>query len=173
MSLYNKKELDNKDSINLLTSLLVRYPEVCTIKYYPLSNLFKLIFIFKCDLNSKILKQFKNELLTCINTYHYFEKNNIAKLIKIKYDYNSGFTVMELTRDTITLTQKELTLIVYLLHNYFDNLLLSEESYVYKDDNYVEQDDNIRQLLDNLQHISIKNTLIALRKEGRVLVFKQ
>jgi len=43
----------------------------------------------------------------------------------------------------ITLTQKELKLIVYLLHNYFDNLLHSEESYVYKDDNYVEQDDNI------------------------------
>jgi hypothetical protein len=175
MTSYKKIAIadDEKDSIALFTSLLVRYPEVCSLNYYPSQNFLKLIFIFQGNLKESLLKKFSDELITCVHTYLYFEKNEIPRQITIKYDYEPELTRIIITRDADTLTQKEISLMIKLLHSHFKNLLLSEEKTIIAEEELLLQDDYIKYMLENLQPQNFKNKIIALREDGRVLIFKQ
>lgn len=174
MVAYNKNSLvdEEKNSIGLLTSLLVRYPEVCSLNYYSWENCLKLIFILRGKLKKSLLEKFQEELIICVRTYLYFEKKDIPRQIRIKYDYESDLTRIIITRDADTLTQEEISLIINLLHVRFKNLLISDESSNFAEEDLLLQDNYIKCMLDNLHPQKFKNEIIALREEGRVLVFK-
>ena len=163
-------KLDDEESINLLTSILVRYPEVGTINYSPRGHLLKLKFILKEELDKKTIKQINEELESCINTYIYLESKSEPKYLKTKNNVCSGITIFEITRDASTLTQKEIGLVVCLLRERFKHSLVTD-GYFAQDEELMEQDDFIRHMLDNLKKKNLKNDLIAVREEGRVLIF--
>ncbi|MBZ4653258.1 MAG: hypothetical protein JG781_596 [Peptococcaceae bacterium] len=165
-----KKKLDDEESISLLTSLLVRYPEVGTINYSPRGHLLKLKFILKEELDKKTIRQISEELENCIYTYMYYESKSEPKYLKTKYNVGSGITIFEITRDAGTLTQKEIGLIICLLRERLNHSLVTD-GYFAQDDELIEQDDFIRHMLDNLRGKNLKNGLIAVREEGRVLIF--
>lgn len=175
MAAYIKNCLadEEKDSIGLLTSLLVRYPEVCSLNYHPGENSLKLIFILRGKLKKSILKKFSDELIICVRTYLYFEKKDVPRQIRVKYDYESELTRIIITRDAASLTQREISLMINLLQAHFKNLLISDESTNFAEEDLLLQDDYIKCMLDNLHPGMFKNKIIALREEGRVLVFKQ
>jgi hypothetical protein len=172
MQLYKKSAADDEDSISLVTTLLVRYPELCTINYSPKGPLLKLSFILKSELNKKIIQKIQEDLMGCISTYMYFENKEEPHYFKVNYSHASGLTQLEITRDTATLTQREIALIVSFLNQEFNNLLVSEAAVISEDD-LTDQDDFICYMLDNLRQKNPKNRLIAVREEGRVLVFKR
>lgn len=172
MQLEKKIVPEDEDSINLVTTLLIRYPQLCTINYSPKGHLLKLSFILKKDLDLPILKKFQDELISCIRAYSYFERKEEPRLLKIAFNRISGLTNIEITRDASTLTQKEISLIVTIMNDSFPKILVSDEITV-PEDELSEQDDFIRYMLDNLRVKSPANKLIALREEGRVLVFKR
>lgn len=163
---------DEDDSISLLTTLLIRYPQVCTVNYIPAGRLLKLGFILKEDLEKKEYNEFNNEFVSCIETFLYFENRTEAKNIKLRWDHGPGITILEITRDAATLTQRELALIIDLLRERFDQLLVSD-GINHQDEALLEQDDLIRYMLDKIKQRSPKSKLIAVREEGRVLVFKR
>lgn len=167
-----KTAYDDEDSIHLLTSLLVRYPEVCTINYSPRGNLLKLTFILKTQLEKKHLRHFEEELLDCIGTYMFYENRTEPQFFKVNHEIGPGITILEITRDTATLTQKELALLVRYLHVQFDEVVVCEETYM-EEEELDEQDDIIRNMLDRFRKKNPKNKFIAVREEGRVLVFKR
>jgi len=167
---------DEKDSIGLLTSLLVRFPEICSINYYPSENSLKLIFILHGKPKEYILNKFSDELSTCIRTYLRFEKSEGPKSLQqflINFEYELNYTKIIITRDIDSLLPKEISIAIYLLNTYFKNLLIIDESSVFIEEDLLLQDDYIKCLLDSLQAKKLENEIIALREEGRVLVFKQ
>ncbi len=167
-----QKKLDDEESIHLLTSLLVRYPEVGTINYSPRGHLLKLKFILKEELDKKTIQQISEELKNCIYTYMYYENKLEPKYLKTKYHVSSGITIFEITRDASTLTQKEIGLIICLLRERLNHSLVTD-SYSIHDEDFMEQDDFIHHMLENLRGKNLKNSLIAVREEGRVLIFKR
>ncbi|HHY06356.1 MAG TPA: hypothetical protein GX532_05200 [Clostridia bacterium] len=175
MTLYKKITSvdDEKDSIVLFTSLLLRYPEICSLNYYPQENTLKLIFILCGNLQKPLLNKFSDELNISIQAYLFFEKNETPREIIINYDYESELTRVIITRDADTLTQKEISLIIKLLHVHFKKFLFSEEKTIFAEEDLPVQDDYIKDMLENLQPESFKNEIIALREDGRVLIFKQ
>lgn len=172
MKLRQKKIHDDEESICLLTTLLVRYPELCTINYSPKGNLLKLSFILKVELDKLNFQRLNKELLSCVSTYLHFENGTEPEYFKVTYSLGPGITILEITRDTATLTQKEIALIINYLGDRFKQFMVSEEIYAPEDD-LLEQDDFIGYMLDNLRVKNPKNRLIAVREEGRVLVFKR
>jgi len=172
MRFYQKSMPEDEESINLLTSLLVRYPELCTINFTPKGRLLKLSFILKAELKKISYVKFYNELAECVSTYLYFESRTEPKHFKINYALGSGITVIEITRDANTLRQQEIALIIDYLHDNFKQIVVSDEP-SFKEDDLPEQDNFICNMLDTLRIKTPKNKLIAVREEGRVLVFKR
>mgnify|MGYP000958306430 CR=1 FL=1 len=164
---------DEKDSIGLLTSLLVRYPELCSINYFPYENSMKMVFILQGNIQESALKDYSDELNMCIRTYLFFEKKDCLQNLEINFEHEPNLTRLLITRDTESLMPKEISLMISLLNARFANLLICDECSVFVEEDLLLQDDYIKCMLDTLQARKLKNRIIALREEGRVLVFKQ
>lgn len=172
MQSYKNSLPDDEESIGLLTTLLIRYPEVCSVNYSPVGRQLRLSFILKQQLDKKTQEQFQEEIITCVGTYIFFEKKEQPKHFKVKYTDGPGIGIVEITRDAVTLTQKEIALILNYMQDRFAGYLVSEALTLPEDD-LIEQDDFIRYMLDKLRIKYPKYKLIAVREEGRVLVFKR
>lgn len=160
------------NSICLLTSLLVRYPEIGTIKFSPEEQLIKLSFIIRDVLKDEVINELDEELYMCMCTYMFFLKKRKPEYYNLNCDKGLGISVVEITRDTTTLTQKELSLIInYLNDKFYDKLIEDENSL--EEDYLVEQDDIISYILDNMRSRKPEKKVIAVREEGRVLVFQR
>lgn len=169
---YEPSLHDDEESISLLTTLLIRYPEICSVNYSPGKRQLKISLILNHRLDKATQEQFQDELQRCVDTYIYFEKKEHPKYIRIKYTDGPGIGIVEITRDAATLTQKEISLIINYMHERFHSILVRDDLGLAEDD-LLEQDDIIGCMLDRLRIKYPKYKLIALREEGRVLVFKR
>lgn len=164
---------DEKDSIGLLTSLLVRFPELCSVNYLPYVNSLNLVFILKGEINKYSLQNFSDELINSIRAYFRFERKNSPKQLLINHDYQFNLTRIIITRDIDSLLLKEISIMIDLLKTHFNNRLIVDDSAVIGEEALLLQDDYLKCLLENFQAQNLTNKIIALREEGRVLVFKQ
>ena len=164
---------DEKDSIILFTSLLLRHPELSTLTYYPRENNLKLTFILNSNLGETPFQQFNQDLITSIGAYLYFNKREIPREITASFDYEAGLGKITITRDALTLGQKEISLIINLLYLHFPQLLLHGKKADFGEEDFPLDDDYLKQTLGNLQPHSFKNKIMALREDGRILIYKQ
>lgn len=162
----------NEESINLLTTLMLCYPELSTINYSPRGKLFKLSFIISKELNKKLIKNFSCELSAVLNTYYLLSGKKKPFDFKLKHTCAPGITIIEVIRDAISLSQKEISLIVGYLRNSFGQDIVSEEMYIPEHD-LTENDQFITSLLEDICRKDPKSFLIAVREEGRVLIFQR
>ena len=99
----SKPQEDVSDSIGLLISILVRYPEVGTINYDPLNQQLKFTFIFSRVLEENELVNFKKIVRESIETYNKLE-GRIPVFVDSSYHLCESFTMFEVTRDVGTLS---------------------------------------------------------------------
>lgn len=164
--------IGNEESINLLTTLMLYYPELSTINYSPRGKLFKLGFIISNELNKNIINNLSCELSTVLNTYFSLSGKKKNIYFKLKNTCAPGITIIEIIRDAISLRQKEISLIVGYLRNRFGQDIVSEEIYM-PEHNLIENDQFIASLLEDLCRKDPKSFIIAVREEGRVLIFQR
>lgn len=172
MAIRDKSLLLDEESINLLTTLLVRYPELCTINYSPQGNVLRLSFIVKKEVREEEIRDFESELSLCINAYLHFESGIKPKRFRVHHYYGPGITVIDIARDTETLTQKEIGLLIdYIKEKYLQDIACEE---LYGDESELsQQDDFIGSLLERFRRNNPAHRLIAVREEGKVLVFQR
>ncbi len=172
MLTLNKKNNEDDDSIDFLTTLLIRYPEVCSVYYSANGSLLQLQFILQEPLEKKVQAQFKEEITNCILTYIYLAGLGEPQHCEIECLDMPEIGVIKITRDTATLTQKELALIMNYLQDRFADNLVADDLNIPQED-LPEHDDLICFMLNKLKMRDIKFNLIALRDEGRVFVYRR
>jgi hypothetical protein len=160
------------DSIGLLISILVRYPEVGSTNYDPESRKLALTFTLSQLLDNEPLQQFKNKCISCIETFHYLE-NRKPNILNLKYSAYEGLTVLEVQRDVETITHNEIALIISLLHQDFANILVADANDSLMEEDLELQEEMIGHALENIKGSTLDKKLIAFREEGRVLVFNK
>ncbi|MFZ5639355.1 MAG: hypothetical protein ACOY4Q_01505 [Bacillota bacterium] len=172
LKLKNKQDTDYSDSIGLLISILVRYPEVGTINFDPKQQDLKFTFIFSRVLDEKELANFKSELVQVIETYNYLEGKEIS-IADVNHQFCDNFTMLEVRRDVNTLTQDEIALIIDLVDRCFKQNLVADQNEYMMEEDLIMQEELIEHMLENLKSASPERNLIAFREEGRVLVFNK
>ena len=79
--------------------------------------------------------------------------------------------VITVTRDVDSMTQREVGLIVELIKGKYKKQLLYDELYL-PEDEQIFQEEMITHMLYSIHSDDIDKNVVALREEGRVLVFK-
>lgn len=79
--------------------------------------------------------------------------------------------VITVTRDVDSMSQREVGLIVELIKRKYKLELIYDELYL-PEDEQVYQEEKISQMLSSIQSNDINKNVLALREEGKVLVFK-
>jgi len=160
------------DSIGLLISILVRYPEVGTINYDPLNQHLRFTFIFSGVLEEKELVKFKRTMVESIDTYNDLEHRSAA-VVEVDHHLCDHFTMLEVIRDVGTLSQEEIALVIELVHMKYAQNLVTEKNEGLLEEDLQMQEELIEHMLENIRISSSEKNLIAFREEGRVLVFNK
>ncbi len=168
----SKSQEEVSDSIGLLISILVRYPEVGTINYDPIDQDLKFTFMFSCVLDESELVNFKKKVIDSIQTYTELEGTR-PTIVEAGYTICEGFSMFEIKRDVGTLTQEEISLVIELVYTDFRNYLVTEASESIMEEDLLMQEELIEHMLENLKTSTPEKNLIAFREEGRVLVFNK
>lgn len=171
MEKNNQNGRNISDSISLLISILVRYPEVATINFDPEAKALKFTFIITGIIDDIELTEFKKRLINSTEVYNMLENQN-PQILEIKEQYTEDFTLLEVKRDVGTLTKEEIALYISLLRIKFNKMIVAETNEMLEED-LLMQEELIEHMLENIKDSSQDKRLIAFREEGKVLVFNK
>lgn len=165
----DRRDLSN--SVGLFISILVRYPEVGTIRFDPKSQTLSFTFLLRSTdcVNDQ---RFADSVRESLEAYSAIEGTAIGT-ISIQTVAENGIAVLEITRDAASLSQTELALLVGLVRERFADELIIDDSDALVEEDLLEQDELIREMLADLQDGQPERNLIAFRDGGRVLVFNK
>jgi len=160
-------------SVGLLVSILVRYPEICTISYVPESRTLGFSFMVSRRVEAAEIQAFKHKALTSIRVYLGLLKAPGEPVLHITGSYVGDITQIQLTRDVATLTADEISLLIGLILAGFSDNLITDRSEDFEEEDLVVQDEFIANLLADLKESVQDKGLIGFREEGRVVVFNK
>lgn len=169
---YKGNRDDVTDSVGLLISILVRYPEVATINFDPENHLLKFTFIYSQVLGDNELENLKDNLMNSIEVYNLLEGKE-TRLVSLKRQVYDNLTLIEVQRDVDTLVQEEIALIVELFHRHLNANLVTEENDQFIEEEIIAQEEMIDHMLKSIKGSTEDKFLFAFREEGRVLVFNK
>ncbi len=172
MDFRYKGQEDLTNSVSLLISILIRYPEVAKIKFDPEKNILKFTFIYAGIMTESEITGLKQNTISSIQVYHSLEYK-APRIINLDYRVSDGFTMIEIQRDVDTLVQEEIALMVELFRQYINKNLITEESEQLVEEDLEVQEELIEHMLASVKMKSENKRLYAFREEGRVLVFNK
>ncbi|WP_066635427.1 hypothetical protein [Desulfolucanica intricata] len=172
MDVHYKSQENMSDSVGLLISILVRYPEVATINFDPEQQVLKFTFILN-HLDGEEIKTVKSRVLDSIEVYNILEGKK-PRVVLIGQQECDQFTLIEIQRDVDTLVQEEIALIVKLFYDAFWNYLVTDQNSSLIEEDLLVQEELIEHMLENVKcRASDNRYLYAIREEGKVLVFNK
>jgi len=157
----------SQDGVGLLTSILMRYSEVGSVHYWREQHALKFTFMVTQAQDDTTLQEL---LKPAIEFFHQLEGQRM-RIFDIACRNEEGFCVITITRDADSMTQREVGLIVELLKRNYKHQLVYDEMYL-PEDEQIYQEEMITQMLSSIQSKDINKNVVALREEGKVLVFK-
>ncbi|TCS76674.1 hypothetical protein [Pectinatus cerevisiiphilus] len=162
----------NMDGVNLLVSILLRYPEIGTITFDPETDSLKLTFTLDNMVLSDKFEKFKKLLISSISAYHYLEKIENAK-IRTETEVHENTLFFHVWRDMDTVSQDEIKLISELMDEHFGDAIIRDDASDAEEDTDDIQEELIDHMLGNVKLNHVSERIIGLWEEGRVLVFNK
>ena len=172
MPKYSQDDAEISDGVNLLISILVRYPEVGAIDYNPDNLSLKLTFMLSNIIPEPDFIQLRNILIESIEAYHCLEGADSA-FYNIEMSVCERVTILKIVRDVKTLSKGEIALIITLLRERLKGLLVTDCNDSMLEEDLIVQEELIEDMLENLRKEHAGRKLIGIREDGRVLVFNK
>lgn len=160
-------------SVGLLVSILVRYPEICTISYVPESRTLDFSFMVSRRVEQGEITAFADRALSSIQVYLSLIRVQGEPELRITGSYVGNITQIQITRDVATLTADEISLLIGLILQGFGENLISDRSDDLEEEDLIVQEEFIANLLADLKETVQDKRLIGFREEGRVVVFNK
>ncbi len=160
------------NSMSLIAFLLVRYPEIGTVRYDPDGKTLQFSFMLIKALNEEEFAAFKERMTLSLDAISDLQGKKPLET-EISFTECENLTFLEILRDIDSLSQEEIGLIIGLVQQFFEgNLLLDQEEAV-QDEDVLLQEEMIDHMLEDLKDSHQEKRLIGFREEGRVLVFNR
>lgn len=173
MSRLSKRDrAENSKGVGLLISVLVRYPELSTVNFDPLSRAIKFSFILTRPIEAPEFDRVRERICASIEAYEGF-KNRTPSLVEIDKTDFGDIAVIEIRRDVETLTQEEISLVIDIVREEFGGLLAADRNDNLMEEDLLVQEEIIEEMLQDVRDCRQDKNIIAFREEGRVVVFNK
>ncbi|AZR72579.1 hypothetical protein BBF96_03765 [Anoxybacter fermentans] len=159
------------DSIELMISILIRYPEINMIKTDPKTQEIIFSFLLKKKLTQVEFFTLQKELIKNIETF-LFIQNKKPNSIRLQLQSYGDYSFVEVIRDFKTISQREISLLIHLISSEFGTYLLTEVDENQDLEDLKNQEKIIDDLLTRLQY-QRQQDLIGFREAGKVMVFQK
>jgi len=166
----NNQQLSN--GVNLLISILVRYPEIGTVSFAPPNNYLTLKFMLSAIPSIIEFSTIKQLLIDSITAYTMLEGLPIEAFNIELFPYGQ-VAIVNIVRDINTIAKNELSLITALLRENFEKYLIIEPNDYLLEEDLLLQEEVIENMLENIKYHPPAQPLIGIRENGRVLIFNK
>ncbi len=162
----------NMDCVNLLTSVLIYYPEISKISIEPDEKIY-IDYIIQKILTDEEIEKTRTLLEECLKSYHYLEKTQV-ECDEVKINIEEKATFITIKRDMKTFSHGELRLINTLINEEFGELLIMDTDKIPMiDSTMLAQMDLIDTMFASLKINPVVEKMIGIREAGRVIVFNK
>lgn len=162
----------NMDCVNLLTSVLIYYPEISKISIEPDEKIY-INYIIQKILTDEEIEKTRTLLEECLKSYHYLEKTQV-ECDEVKINIEEKATFITIKRDMKTFSHGELRLINTLINEEFGELLIMDTDKIPMiDSTMLAQMDLIDTMFASLKINPVVEKMIGIHEAGRVIVFNK
>ncbi len=150
----------------LLVSLLLRFPEIGTLHYDPRRGRLRFRFLITRPVGTEEFGRLRHRLEDALAVYHRITGSG-AGVCRLSRHVYGDLTDLEVSRDLDSLSAEEVGLVIAVLQEACGEHLVSEGP----GDGAEARAGQIGELLAGLRRSPATVPIVALREEGRVLVF--
>lgn len=161
-----------QNSVGLLISILVRYPEVCTVKYQPEEQTLRFTFMVSELLSPERFTAFAELLKESLRTFASVTGRRMRVCLLEKTEFN-GVALVEVHRDVESLSREEISLIACLTSQHFVGTVVKEAGEPLLEEDQAFQEEMIEHMLEDIRQSGVSRDLIGFREGGRVFVFNK
>lgn len=165
--LYKKES----PATRLLISMLIRYPEVTSVRYEPSTKSIVLSFFLQGFTEPKLIEDCQCELQTYIEMCAVLEGKR-ANVGKLEFTTHDQLTIITYGQSIDLITNSEILLLTHILHSYFSGQVTLEPISIGQDDLQY-QEELINRLLGHREEFNEEKHVLAYREDGRVYVYNQ
>ena len=163
--------VENADTVSLVCALLVRFPELASIRSMPADRTVRLTFALKSRLDKRAQSALRETLEDHISGYLMLAKDE-ADTVAIDCESDRSTTFVHVTRDTGSFSKEELEMLVALFSTEFhDTLVRNPLPADHLDADPAAQDEAALYAIEALRDPTQSKSLVGFREEARVLVY--
>lgn len=172
MSRIQQDDIRLSHGVSLLISILVRFPEIATIKFDALHDLIIFRLMIKRIPNKKILFSLKEQIISCIKTYNLLLEQK-EQYIDISFEECEQIVIFTITRDVKSISRGEIAVVIAILHDALKDIIICDTNETLQEEDLIIQEELIDNMLDRVTKEVNKPSLIGIREDGKVLVFNK
>jgi len=167
----SRQPLENADTVSLVCALLVRFPELASIRSMPAEGSVRLTFALRARLDKRQQAAIGEAIDDHVHGYLVLAKDE-PHVLRVECDGDRSTTFVHVTRDSDSFSKEELELLVALLRErYPDTLVRNPQPEDHFDADPAAQDEAALYAIEALRDPAQSKSLVGFREEARVLVY--
>jgi hypothetical protein len=166
-----QEESQSADTVNRVVALLVRFPELHSIRSNPADATLTLTYAVDRRLDAGAARALEEFVGEHVRSFHALEGEPIERFT-LTCEKDVNVTFVSVTRDLVTFSPEELALQSSLFVERFgDALLTNPQAEEADDDETGMAEDSVELALDALRDPGQRQRLVGVREEKRVIVY--
>lgn len=163
--------VESPDTVSLIIALLVRFPEIASVRSFPGNGTVRFSFVTTSRLDRAAQIGLADSIDEHIQGFLQLSEEQ-PREVKIECETDKAMTFVHLTRDLESFTKDELLMLVGLLSERFGDALVrnpaAEEN---ADEDPIAQEELVDYAIDSMRDPRQQKSLVGFREEKRVLVY--
>ncbi len=166
-----RNAFESADTVNRVVALLVRFPEIHSIRSNPADATLTLTYAVAERLDAAMGRAFAEHVSEHVRAYHELAGEGVER-IAIVCERDTDVTFVHVTRDLTTFSPEELALQAAVFGERFgDALVKNPQVDENAEDETATDDESVELALDALRDPAQRQRLVGVREEKRVLVY--
>ncbi|MCY0881820.1 MAG: hypothetical protein OWS74_07475 [Firmicutes bacterium] len=153
--------------LGTLISVVVRYPEISSVRYDPDNQMLGVSFVLKRTLDRLTWRAFRSYLTEVLKTYRAVTKQPLKRVRLSRLELEQA-TALTLERDVATIAVEEIGMAIEVLHERFGSDLAVDSHDIVEEELFL-QEESLQANLESLGN-GVHGPVVAMREEGRVVI---
>jgi len=154
--------------LGTLIAVIMRYPEVGSVQCDPEAKALQVTFVVRGPLSEETWAKLQEQTYDVLASYRQITGRPLKTLTMSASEVGELLSI-ELTRDTDTVSVEEIGMFIEVLRDHFNLSVLADPHDLLEEEMLVQEETIQERLAAVVQHGS--GQVVALREEGRVLIF--
>ena len=163
--------MENDSGLEAILASFIRFTELSAVKYDVEKDIIKIEIALNSCIGGQHRHRFINRYMKSMVLFHKMHKID-PSFVDLDFIEKSGITIIRLYRDSVSLREEELELVVLLLRQEFASLLVRDDINMFAEAELPGdfKDTFLRKLRESRQPYQ---NIFVYRDEGRVFVFNK